>query len=747
MMLNNDIFLLKEVPDYHPLSPSYISAWREIKRKTIEGYWAGGYYMPPALYFYANLGTIRLNKPRSNVKTFGRPWLRDLEWYTFRYYTEASGFSGFELDDVYSSNYLLLDPYITDEYLLEEYPETINSQGQRKKFVHPREALEMWHPYHKGRAIFHNPVSNFLMMGSRNTGKSFMVGAGILPHKFLTDGATEYTEHAILNPSPVELLVGAVVSDKSADLLKKTKDCLDFLPGKRIISGRSYPSPLSKKYTGSWAVNSEIIAQYKKKTPGGKPEDAGSKSSIKHRSFNENPFAAQGTRPVILAIEEIGLVSNLEEIYGHTVDNLKDGNRKTGMLMMLGTGGDMEKGTIPSSKMFYEPEKYSILPFDDVWENPGKKIAYFIPAYLSLNEFKDKEGNTNIEKAKQALLDNRLKLRTSSGGSDALNKEMQYKPLVPSEIFLSKSANIFPVAELRSRLSTIQAQNLYDYAEKKVDLRFDHTVPYGVSYDINHNNEAISTYPFDGDNREGTVVIYEFPKYNENNTIPDQLYIIGCDPFKDDTNEGGSLASIYVMKTHKHPLLGHNEIVASYIGRPYLGKNKVNEILFQLSLFYGNAKIYFENNVGNVKDYFEKIKRLDLLASQPVTVFNRKASYNTGPVLTYGYQISNDKVKWEAIQYLRAWLLEPREDNKRNVDYILDPGLLQELISFRMDGNFDRVMSLVGCIIGMEEIHNLMKRKQDNSVSMSQFSKDMDRLIINNPRLFAPQTTQQKMFA
>lgn len=57
---------------------------------------------------------------------------------------------------------------------------------------------------------------------------------------------------------------------------------------------------------------------------------------------------------------------------------------------------------------------------------------------------------------------------------------------------------------------------------------------------------------------------------------------------------------------------------------PFLGKNAVNETLYKLSLLYGKAKIYFENNVGNVKDYFEKIQRLDLLALQPITVFNKK---------------------------------------------------------------------------------------------------------------------------
>lgn len=76
-----------------------------------------------------------------------------------------------------------------------------------------------------------------------------------------------------------------------------------------------------------------------------------------------------------------------------------------------------------------------------------------------------------------------------------------------------------------------------------------------------------------------------------------------------------------------------------------MGKNAVNEHLHKLSLFYGGAKIYFENAVGNVKDYFEKMQQLKLLAKQPVTVFNRKAAIESGPQVIYGYPMSNQKVK------------------------------------------------------------------------------------------------------
>lgn len=137
--------------------------------------------------------------------------------------------------------------------------------------------------------------------------------------------------------------------------------------------------------------------------------------------------------------------------------------------------------------------------------------------------------------------------------------------------------------------------------------------------------------------------------------IPPDAYIIGHDPYKSDDPSGPSLASIFVLKSKKYfNEIGHDEVVAVYRGRPFEGRKKVNEILYKLSLFYGNAKIYFENAVGNVKEYFEKIGRLDLLATQPRTVLNKKASYaSTGSNLVYGYPMSNRYIKLEAIQYVR----------------------------------------------------------------------------------------------
>lgn len=265
---------------------------------------------------------------------------------------------------------------------------------------------------------------------------------------------------------------------------------------------------------------------------------------------------------------------------------------------------------------------------------------------MALNEYKDDQGFSKVEEATKALLKAREKAKTGSGGSEALNKEIQYRPIVPSEIFLSKNSNVFPTAEIRRRLTELTQTDELDLLEKKVQLYFDPESPFnGVNYHIDEKAIAINKFPWNSEAVEGCPIIYEFP-YMIEGKVPPGAYIIGCDPFRDNTGQGGSFAAIYVIKTSKYAsTVGHDQVVATYVGRPYQGVNAVNEILYKLSLFYGNAKIYFENAVGNVKDYFEKIHRLDLLATQPVNIFNKKASYNTNETLIYGYPMSNDKIK------------------------------------------------------------------------------------------------------
>lgn len=593
-----------------------------------------------------------------------------------------------------------------------------------------------------GRPIYSNQAKNLFMMGSRGYGKSFSVGVGIVLHEWLFDGKHRYDPEDPITAS--EVVMGAGDAKYSTETLGKTKIGLEQLPGSMEFNGEYYPSPFSKQYSGSWAPGKEVIAQYKKKV-GGNWVVHGTKSNIKHRTFKDNPFAANGTRPGVLIFEEIGMFDNLKESYNASVECQRDGAYKFGSMMFLGTGGDMNGGgTVDAQEIFYNPDSYDCIEFDDIWEYRGK-IGYFVPAYLGLNQYKDirdgvQQTPTDIDAAKADLEKERNKHRKAGGSMSALEGEIINRPLVPSEIFLQKQGNIFPVAELRKRLSDLETHDRFSYLEKKVELFFDpQSKEYnGVNYKIDTRNEliAINKFPWKENYKEGCVVIYEFPELVDGR-VPEGAYIIGHDPYASDDPEADSLASTVVMKTKKHfDKIGHDEIVAIYVGRPYQGRHIINENLYKLSKFYGDAKIYFENVRGNVKEYFEKVKRLDLLAKQPQTVLSKKASYEAGRSIVYGYPMSNRTMKMEALQYVRDWLLEERNNENgeiiRNLDRLWDRALLQELIAFNLDGNFDRVMSLIGCVIGMQETHN----QYQNTIEQKVRRNELQTVLGDNKYVF-----------
>lgn len=564
------------------------------------------------------------------------------------------------------------------------------------------------------------PDNLFLAEGYIPTHNSYTV-AGLIAHEFIFDGRASYAELNLKTSATV--VMGAGDSKYSSETLSKVKVIMDMLPGDIQVGNKYFPSPLRKQYKGSFDTGSEIVSVYKVKQDG-EWRDLGTSSTIKHRTFRDNAFAANGIRSSILVFEEIGMFNNLKASYVASVETQRDGKDKFGSMFMIGTGGDMNGGgTLDAYEMFYNPTSYDALTFEDTWEFRGK-IGFFIPAYLGLNQFKNENGYTDESKALKYLIQVREKLGKGKA-STALEGEIINRPVKPSEIFLVKHGNMFPIMELQDRLSTLRNYKDIDYNRIVVDLFYSNknSAINGIGYkvDVEGLLTPIEVFPYkDTGSREGAVVIYELPETDGEGKVPEDLYIIGHDPYRTDSPTGPSLATIFVLKTKKYATkYGHDEIVAVYRGRPYNGRNVVNEILLKLSLFYGNAKVFFENEVGNVKEYFEKKKKLHLLATQPTTILTKRATQQTKQTQTvYGYPMSNRKFKMEGVQYLRDWLLDVRGEingvEVRNLDKINDQALLQELISFNLDGNFDSVMGFMGCIFGMEEHYNKFEESLSN---------------------------------
>ena len=783
-LISNSNFLV-EIPVLHPDTLQYKMFWREQLNKVKGGMWSSGKWMPGRLYYYSNFHHIWMNKKmgagrRSSQKTFSLPDLRDIEWILFRYYEEARGFSGWDGDEEYTS--LEVFQYESEENydrLRNMYPEIYSEAHNRyKKFMPAREALDRVHEYDKGVPIYNNQAKNFMFMSGRGIGKSMFLSAIIL-HEWLFRGNPPINRYmdsktiASLRDSKTSIIAGAGSSGKINETMKKVAEAFKRLPGmyKHADGKEVTPAPFSQQYTGNF--ESEIKHSYKEKEGNVWNKDAGSGSKIRSLSFMDNAFVGQGDRNNLIVLEEVGHFKNLIAAYNAMVHNMvQDTTRKFGTMVMTGTGGDMDGGsTLDAQYMFYNPEAFNILTFNDVWENRGK-IATFIPSYMGLNHWRDDEGNIDFASA-QKELDAGLENCKRTMDRSLYEKELTYKARVPSEVFLMSDGNIFPVVELKEHLTEMEKHNIFESIEKPVSLYYDQNGSNGVSYKLLQKGEAqpINTYPWmEGASTEGCPIIYEFP-IEEEGKVPDDLYVIGHDPFRTNS-ETGSLAATIVFKTTRYAAqYGSNQIVAVYYGRPFEGREASNEILLKLALFY-NAKVMFENNVGNVKDFFEKRKRLDLLYKRPTTVLTNKDSNTSSMTFTdYGYPLSNQKYKMEALQYIKTFLLEERgrenvkkeiitydrkgnrkiievtesidkkeEEHQviiRNLNRIYDRRLLQELISYNLEGNFDAVHAFAGCILAIEDNF----RKKTIGMALKERETEM-HFLRDNKKLFGAATSR-----
>jgi len=686
MWINNSEFLIKdsEVPTTPVKFSLDAKEWyKEQKRRCIEGYWVGGKYMPPQLYFYVNFWNILLNKGKSKSKIISKPWLRDVEWELFPSYLCARGLSGFDGN---------LNVASSAEHMYEFL------KNNNKSFGCPQ---------------YDNEATDLMVMTARETGKSFIASV-LVAHEWLFNGQKNYLLPSDENfqKTTANITVGAGDSKFSSRLLVKVKMGLDILASQGIeFAGRYYPHPFFQSYNGSWSPGKQIVAKYKKKV-GGTWQEVGSMSTINHVSYKDNDYAAQGSRNSLMIKEEIGMFSNLEEAREADKETMMSGTNKYGTCVYIGTGGDMERGTLAAYKMFYAPEVYDIMSFEDRWEQKGK-IGLFIPATMRPNEFKDEQGNTKYDVAVSHFESEREKLRNSKNGSAPLNAYIQYNPITPSEVFLRTNVNIFPVSEIKEWLADLEVKQIYQDAEMVCELIFDEDG--NIKPSINKDLNAVRDFPLEKEkDSNGAVVIFHHPDVGDDGQIPYGRYIAGIDPYDADKSTTSSLGSIIVMDRLS------NRVVAEYSGRPRFA-DMFYENCRRLLLYY-NAIALYENEKMGVKQYFERKKCLHLLMRQPQYI--KDVIPNSTVERGFGMHM-NVALKDHGEILARDWLQEEYEPGKLSLRKIRSVPVLKEMILYDSDnGNFDRVMAFIMCMYALQELH---KQKviyaEDKAKSVDPFFK------------------------
>lgn len=704
-MINNSNFLLGEIPKFHPIIDKYnmLSYYKDVKRKMFEGEWSGGRWCPPELWFHVNISTIKFLGGGRKASGVGKPWFRDIDWEKGYIYSEACGFSGFINDPEYTC---LRDVQtLTKEEIYHEFCQSGGTRIERnyKSLFKPDGTLKKYMPARTylyrtdmssdfGQAIYLNQAKNVLEMGGRGYGKSYFT-ASCIQHSLLTDDSRFYEDYLEGRrikqcKTTAQVLVGAIEAKYSEDLISKVKFSLDNLPGRDVFKMggeyKEFTSPLLPELDGSWVIGA--------KNP---IHDVLSGSSVIHRTFRDNPLAANGTRPQKVFLEEIGFFSSIFESIGAI--EATQPNRLTNKYMpiyMLGTGGYTTTGTaLWLKKIFYEPEQYDCLAFEDVWENKGK-IGYFVPASKGLNDFKEGPNYiANEERAVAAIEKARVEAAKSNEKATVLSTIIN-QPIRPSEVFMTEEGNFFPAEDLRDCLERLESTQTTLSQTYKVEFSLvDGKVKMRTS-----NKPVIREFPLkNGVTLDTAIELFEPPKRLASGDVPQGRYLASWDPIELDgnTDYGQSLQSIFVLDSWT------DRIVAEYTGRTYIATDFYEQAR-RLFTYY-NASCNYENNVKGPYAYFLNKNSLHLLCDTP-DILTDKSLVKSSAIgnKSKGTRVSGNKTGSgvinfginEALEWLESSAYD-KPEGTRVMDTIQSPALLRELIGYSPQINCDRVSSLV----------------------------------------------------
>ena len=674
-MINNKNYKLDEIPKFHPVLEHYerLSFWKAEKRKCIEGYWQQGKWMPGPLYYYVNFHNIQFEDDSSVAQAFGLPFLRDIDWELFLIYEECRGFSGFTKDTQYTCD----RKYGPEKELALKLKRITKEELKRLKYIPAREYLRKNHGKNLGKPLYKNSAKHFISIQSRGGGKSYAT-SGIAEHNFLFDGATDYDDYLSRKKSKnflaSDTIIGAIDTKYSIPLMKKVTTAYELLPGSFQLGDEFYPSPLSISYTGSFMANREATTR--------------TGSVMRHRTFKDNPLAANGTRPNLVALDEVGFMYNIKESWGAIEATQASKAKKNLVIWALGTGGLVSgRAALYAESIFRNPDDYNCVTFEDHFENRGT-IGYFVPYSLTLNEFKKGPNLITDESLSRLYIEDKRETAKKSPDPTVYQTEIINGPMLPSEAFLVLEGAFFPTLQLKEQLAEIEGGKYAKYTDAsfKGILSFDknNEVEFSTIQDL----RPIRKFPLNkNDGKKGCVELWVKPQKNEEGVIPRNVYIAGIDVVDKDKSTTDSLPSIFIMNRLTR------QLVAEYTGRSNEAKD-FYEICRMLLLYYNAIGMYEKNLIG-LFNYFDRHKCTYLLADTPYQLRSSdtyKQSGNTSKGINASATVNS-----EGRNMVKSWLQETISIKSETKVYetIYSPALVTELVMWNPQGNFDRVSALI----------------------------------------------------
>lgn len=576
---------------------------------------------------------------------------------------------------------------------------------KRKKIVRERDFPDFWdsdYDYYLAIDAAESEGKHLVVLKARGKGYSFKGGSMLCRNYFLIPESKSYAV-----ASEMEFLL-------KDGLLSKAWEFMDFI---------DQHTGWSKKRQ---AVNKTVHkrASYIVADDDGTKSEAGYRSEIIGVSLKNDPDKARGKRGKLILWEEGGKFPDLIKSWQVAQPSVEDSGVAHGLMIAFGTGGTDDADYEGLKELFMYPDGYNALPFKNIWDDAGGTCGYFVPEYVNMygidaegRLLQDEGGNTEYHIATRHALAKRDQVLKGANDRNAIDRYIAEHPFNPTEACLQLTGNIFPKEELIRHLAYIRnSEKLRNYKQVG-DLEWNESGI--IKWVPTDRPKDIIKYRLKGeDNKRGQIVIWEHPQDNP----PHGLYIAGCDPYDhDQAATSDSLGSVFIYKRFQDFESFYDIIVAEYTGRP----DTVNEFYENVRklLLYFNAKLLYENEKPGLYTYFTNKHSDYLLADQPdyisQIIKDSKVRRKKGVHMVSG-------IKDEAELKIRDWLNEEYEPGKKNLTKLMSEPLIEELVSYNRDGNFDRVIALMLVMLYKEELHNLhVKKAQDEEKNNNLFREPL----------------------
>jgi hypothetical protein len=451
--------------------------------------------------------------------------------------------------------------------------------------------------------------------------------------------------------------------------------------------------------------------------------------TIDPRSYNseiigitvgDSPQKLRGIRGKIIIFEEFGSFKNGDKAWNICRPTMEDGKNTFGTQIAIATGGDEGSDFQAAEELFNNPESYNIKPTQNIYDEglENTNCAFFYPADRNYSGAMDKDGNSDREKARRFIEEDRKKV---ARGNDphALTRRKAEIPLTPREAMMRISGTLFPIDELKKQEAEIISKpHKYKDADFIGRLELNKETQ---QFEFINDREATVIYQFplkDNKNLPGGIAIYSHPHKDNSGNVYENRYCAGIDPYDHDESSTTSLGSCFIGD------LWTKKIVAEYTGRP-----KSAEIFYENCrrlLLYYKAIANIENANKGIFDYLDKKNCGYLIMDEPRIA--RETLENTS-LKNNNSRRRRGTTPSEAINrygrgLLAKWCMESTNNEELPEEIQLHRfrclPAIKEMTLWNIDGNFDRVSSLIQLMIAFSDREKYNEETSSDHKSLAQ---------------------------